>query len=138
LTAKESLCVWIMDPTGWWGAEASERLNDYGHRVAVFGSVDELRASSAAGVTPDVIVYSCPSTTKYDLDAMARLTAGPWLVVVVISEIDVRMNCSIYECGVAAIGARYDPPAAIVGTIEDANRSKRRLQAAKAAWSVHV
>lgn len=138
MQAEKSLLVWITDPTGWWGAQASEPLGDCGYQVAVFASVDELRKSTASGVTPDVIVYSCPSTTKADLDAVARLTAGPWLVIVIVPEIDVRTTCSIYECGVAAIGARYDPPAVIVGTIENANRSKRQLGVAKAAWSVPV
>jgi len=136
--SNETLRVWITDPVGWWGAQASEPLCHSGHHVKVFSSVEDLRASSANDVTPDVIVYSCTATTKDDLEALARLAAGPWMVVVVVAEIDVRTSCSIFECGVAAIGGRYDPPSMLIGTIENANRSERMRRNRKAAWSVPV
>jgi hypothetical protein len=139
LTSDKALRVWITDTIGWWSALASEPLCRSGHEVMVFSSGDELRTSTANAVAvPDVVVYACAATSSDDLEALAHLASGPWILMVVVGEIDVVTTCALFERGVAAIGGRYDPPAVIVRAIERATRTAHVRRTRQAAWSVPV
>jgi DNA-binding NtrC family response regulator len=130
--------IWIADKVRWWSTQVSDALCRCGYDVTVTGSLApaEIRSCRVAFPAPDVVVYACAATTVDDLHVLAALAEGPWLVILMTGDIDVSMACSIFECGVTAIGARYDSPVEIVRTIERATRNEQARQTRQAAWSV--
>jgi hypothetical protein len=128
-----TLQISILDTIGWWSEQAAEALAVAGHGVAVLTSFDDLSVSAAMY---DVVIYACAALAPEMCDGLAQLARSAKILIVVAARIDVPTTSALFERGIAAVAGRYDPPAAIAGTIEHACRLERSRRTRRQPWSI--